>query len=56
MGTVETAVEALQHGASDFVTKPFANQELMAVLDRVVKLQDLTRQNQTLRIGLGRKI
>ena len=54
-GTVGTAVEALQHGASDFVTKPFANQELMAVLDRVIKLQDLTRQNLALRRALADK-
>jgi DNA-binding NtrC family response regulator len=54
-GTVGTAVEALQHGAADFVTKPFENQELLAVLDRMIRLQDLTRQNLALRRALAEK-
>ena len=54
-GTVDTAVEALQHGAADFVTKPFVNQELLAVLERVIRLQDLTRQNLALRRALAHR-
>lgn len=48
-GTIATAVEALRHGAADFITKPFVNQELLAVMERVLKMQELARENQALR-------
>ena len=48
-GDVATAVEALKHGAADFVAKPFANQELLAVMERVLKLQSVIKENKALR-------
>ena len=54
-GTIPSAVEALQQGAADFVTKPFANQALLAVVERVLKLAELTRENLALRRSLAER-
>ncbi len=43
-GSVETAVEAMQLGAADFLTKPFSTEELRV---RVKKLQEKIHQNRT---------
>ena len=36
-GTMDTAVKALRHGASDFLTKPFENSELRQIVERLLK-------------------
>jgi len=46
--TIETAVQALRHGADDYVTKPFDNSELMKVVSRTLEAQSLARQNKLL--------
>jgi len=35
-GTIETAVEAMQRGAKDFLTKPFTPEALLCTLNRIV--------------------
>lgn len=40
-GTVETAVKAIQNGASDYITKPFKNEELVFKVNRALERQDL---------------
>lgn len=35
-GTINQAVDAMQRGAADFISKPFTNEELQRVVDRVV--------------------
>lgn len=35
-GTINQAVEAMQHGAADFLTKPFSMEELLRVVERVL--------------------
>jgi two-component system response regulator FlrC len=35
-GTITQAVDAMQRGAADFITKPFASEDLLRVIDRVV--------------------
>ena len=37
-GTVNQAVEAMQAGATDFITKPFSHQDLERVVERVLSL------------------
>ena len=54
-GTIAGAVEALQRGAADFITKPFPKKQLVMVLEKVIHLQELKRQNRALRRALARK-
>ncbi len=54
-GTIAGAVEALQRGAADFITKPFPKKQLVMVLEKVIHLQELKRQNRDLRRALARK-
>lgn len=35
-GTINQAVEAMQHGAADFITKPFSMEDLLRVVERVL--------------------
>lgn len=48
-GAVETAVEAMKYGAYDYITKPFAMDELLMMVKRILKLKELERENQMLR-------
>ncbi|MCA8951722.1 MAG: sigma-54-dependent Fis family transcriptional regulator [Planctomycetes bacterium] len=48
-GTIATAVEAMQLGAADFVTKPFTIDELEVRLRRAFGLRAATRENRQLR-------
>ena len=54
-GTVETAVEAMQQGAADFVVKPCSPQTLELVIKRLAHTRRLERENEYLRteVGLG---
>jgi two-component system NtrC family response regulator len=47
--TVPTAVEAMKLGAFDDLTKPFANDRLLATLANALKLRDLSQENLRLR-------
>lgn len=51
-GTVETAVKAIREGAYDYLTKPFSNDELLAVINRIEELRRLKNENLTLRARL----
>ncbi len=48
-GNVETAVDAMKAGASDFIQKPFTQEELLLVVRRVLEHQDLVEEVRTLR-------
>lgn len=48
-GSVETAVEAMKHGASDYLTKPVKKEELVRVIERVVREAALRREVSRLR-------
>ncbi len=52
-GTIATAVEAMQLGAADYVTKPFELDELQMRLERALSQRATVRENQTLRQMLG---
>ncbi len=52
-GTVENAVEAMKAGASDYITKPFKNQELVLTVQRALTIRRLLTQNRLLREELG---
>src|SRR6185503_6973192 len=48
-GTVETAVEAMKHGAFDFVLKPFDVEALESVVRTALELQRYRTENRYLR-------
>jgi two-component system response regulator AtoC len=52
-GTVETAVQALQLGAADFVVKPCSPQTLEVVIKRLERTRKLERENEYLRAETG---
>ncbi|HKB04390.1 MAG TPA: sigma-54 dependent transcriptional regulator [Gemmataceae bacterium] len=54
-GTVESAVEAFQRGAQDYLMKPILLDEVLSKIRRLLKLRDLHRENQWLRRELHHK-
>ena len=51
-GTVKSAVEAMQKGAYDYISKPVDNDELKIVIGRALHLRQLSRDNRSLRADL----
>jgi DNA-binding NtrC family response regulator len=54
-GTVETAVQAMKAGASDYLLKPFPLDELNLTIDKALELRELRDENRRLRAELGRR-
>ena len=54
-GTVETAVEAMKAGASDYVLKPFSLAEMRLVVQKELDVRRLREENRSLREALGRQ-
>ncbi|NVN05542.1 sigma-54-dependent Fis family transcriptional regulator [Asaia spathodeae] len=52
-GTIETAVSSLQHGAYDFIEKPFQTDRLILVVQRALQAARLERENAELRLRSG---
>jgi DNA-binding NtrC family response regulator len=48
-GTVESAVEAFQRGAQDYLMKPILLDEVLGKIRRLLKLRELNQENQWLR-------
>jgi DNA-binding NtrC family response regulator len=54
-GTVESAVEAMKVGASDYVLKPFSLEEMTLVIRKELDAHKLREENRTLREALGHR-
>ena len=54
-GDVELAVEAMKHGATDFMTKPINLDKLELVLDRLLKAKKIEIENEQLKVQLDDK-
>jgi DNA-binding NtrC family response regulator len=54
--TVDSAVAALRRGAHDYVTKPFRNDQLVAVLRNAARQRRLARENGALRREVERTV
>ncbi len=54
-GSVETAVEAMKAGASDYVLKPFSLAEIRMVVHKELDVSRLREENRSLREALGEK-
>ena len=48
-GSVETAVGAMKMGAYDYITKPFSMDELLLIVNRLLKVLELEDENRSLR-------
>jgi two-component system response regulator HydG len=51
-GTVENAVDAMRHGAYDFVTKPVKRATVVRAVTKALEKRNLVRENRTLRAQL----
>src|ERR1035437_4399858 len=54
-GSVETAVESMKAGATDFLLKPFSLDHLMQVIHKALEVRDLRDENRKLKAELGRR-
>ena len=54
-GSVETAVEAMKSGASDYVLKPFSLTEMRMVIHKELDVRNLREENRSLREALGKR-
>lgn len=52
-GTVETAIDAMKHGAYDYILKPFKVEEIVHVVQRGLEKQRLAAENLRLREALS---
>src|SRR6059036_2232612 len=51
-GTMETAIQAMQRGAYDYLTKPFDLDEVLLLAERALEARRLTQEVARLRTGL----
>ncbi|MDE0033422.1 MAG: sigma-54 dependent transcriptional regulator [Deltaproteobacteria bacterium] len=51
-GSIETAVSAMQEGATDYLTKPLNLEELLLRIERIKRSHQLVRENTELRAAL----
>ncbi len=54
-GTIETAVEAMKAGASDYLLKPFSLEDMMITIEKVLELHALRSENKKLKQELTRR-
>ncbi len=54
-GTVESAVESMQKGGFDFITKPFRKEQILYTIDKALKMVKLNKENRMLKEQLKSK-
>jgi DNA-binding NtrC family response regulator len=54
-GSVGSAVEAMKAGATDYITKPFINDEIRLTIKRIIGNKNLEMENQILRQELSQR-
>src|SRR5579885_1093004 len=54
-GSIETAVESMKAGATDFLLKPFSLDHLMQVVQKALEVRALRDENRKLKEELGRR-
>ncbi|MBE9604978.1 sigma-54-dependent Fis family transcriptional regulator [Acetobacteraceae bacterium H6797] len=55
-GTIETAVQAIQQGAYDFIEKPFKSDRLLLIVERALEAARLKRENSELKLRAGAEV
>ena len=54
-GSIETAVQAIKLGAFDFISKPFTPDELLKLVNRILRNRRLTMENLSLKQNLRKQ-
>lgn len=52
-GTIEAAMEAIEKGGFDFITKPFKKEHILFTIEKALKWLKLCRENKALKEKLG---
>lgn len=52
-GTVESAIEAMKLGSFDYILKPFKTEQILSLITRALREQQLSRENVALRETVG---
>ena len=52
-GSIRSAIDCIQAGASDYLTKPFEPEELQIVVQRAIQLHDLVQENRQLQAAVS---
>jgi len=55
-GTVESAMEIMQKGGFDFITKPFKKEQILYTIDKALKWVNLQKENRMLKEQLKKSI
>lgn len=55
-GSVDNAIEAVKRGASNYVMKPFKNDEIRIIVQRAISERELRRENEALRKDKSRQM
>ncbi|CUU04751.1 two-component system, NtrC family, response regulator [Candidatus Thermokryptus mobilis] len=48
-GSIDSAIKAMKMGAYDYITKPFKSEDLLLRLEKIKELEELKRENESLR-------
>ena len=48
-GSLESAEEAMERGAFDFITKPFRKEQILLAVDKALRWREMVRQNKELK-------
>ena len=54
-GSIKNAIEAMKHGAADYITKPFDTNELLMTIGKIIQLSGLREEVSRLRLELRDK-
>jgi len=54
-GSIHSAVEAVRAGASDYLSKPFSDEQVLLSLERALERRALRSENRRLRADLGQR-
>ena len=52
-GKIQSVVDAMKHGAYDYITKPFVNEEIVLTIQRAIKQRSMQQEIHTLKTQLN---
>jgi DNA-binding NtrC family response regulator len=55
-GTIESAVDAMKHGAAEYIMKPFLNEEIKLTVRRILEQRRIVQENCALRQQISQRM